>query len=92
MKILLNLVAVAAAVWDGKILVVDIALADKRIYGGGWATVIFAVVVSAAFSALPGIVGMRLALARRRAAIAVALVSLGASAAGFVILTAAFTP
>jgi hypothetical protein len=90
--LLLNCAAVAAALYDGKILIWDIALADQRIYGGSFTMVIFAVVVTAAFTALPGIWGIRLALAGRRAALLVGLISLALSAVGFVILAAAFIP
>jgi hypothetical protein len=89
----LNAVAILAALYDSKILVWDIAVADVRQASGGRFTVAFAVLVSAAFVSLPALLGMRWALAGRPgASLAVALLSLALSAGGFVILASAFTP
>jgi hypothetical protein len=85
--------AALAALYDSKILVWDIAVADLRAGSGGWGTVIFAIIVSAAFIALPTLIGVRFVLAgRSTAALLVALGSLALSALGFVVLSAAFTP
>jgi hypothetical protein len=91
--VIANLSAALAALYDGKILVWDIAVADLRAGSGGAATVVFAVIVSAAFTALPVAVGLRWAISGRAgAALLVALASLLMSGGGFVILTTAFTP
>ncbi len=91
--LLCNLAAVAAAVFDGKLLLWDLAVGDLRQGNGGVPAVIGAAIVSAAFVALPLAVGLRWANAgRASAALATGMASLALSAAGFVILAAAFTP
>ena len=93
MRYWLNILAIVAALYDGKILVWDISYADVRQGTGFWTPVILSLVVSIAFAAYPAAIGLRLAQQERTgAAIAVALSSLLMSAAGFVILQAAFTP
>jgi hypothetical protein len=88
-----NVAALAACLYDGKILVWDIAVADLRAGSGGVAIVVFAVVVTAAFVMLPLAGGLRWALmGRTGAAMLAALVSLALSGGGFAILAAAFIP
>ncbi len=93
MALFLVALASLAALYDSKILIWDIALADLRIHSGGWGTVIVAVVVSAGFVALPLVVGLRWALkGRPTAAMLISAGSLALSVVGFVVLSAAFTP
>jgi hypothetical protein len=87
---LLLLLATLAALYDSKILVWDIAVADLRAGSGGWPTVIFAVVVSLGFVLLPLYLGLR--ARSKKVAILIAVGSLLLSALGFVVLSAAFTP
>jgi hypothetical protein len=88
-----NVAALVACLYDGKILVWDIAVADLRAGSGGIAVVGFAVLVTAAFALLPLAGGLRWALmGRAGAAMLAALASLALSGAGFAILAAAFTP
>lgn len=91
-RILLALAALAA-LYDSKILIWDIAVGDLRIYSGSWGEVIFAVVVSAGFVALPIVLGTRfLRRGHGKAAALIAVGSLALSALGFAILSTAFTP
>lgn len=93
MAVVLLALAALAALYDSKILIWDIAYADVRIYSGSWATVIFAVIVSAGFVALPLGFGIRsLRAGRSKLAAGIAAASLALSVVGFVILQAAFIP
>jgi len=93
MVVALLALAALAALYDSKILIWDIAVADVRIYSGSWGMVIFAVLVSAGFVALPLVLGTRFVRAgRSKMAALIAVGSLVSSAVGFVILQAAFIP
>ena len=87
---LLLALAALAALYDSKILVWDIAVADLRAGSGGWPTVVFALLVSAGFVLLPLYLGLR--ARQKRIAILIAGGSILLSILGFVVLSAAFTP
>jgi hypothetical protein len=89
MRRLINVAAILAALYDSKLLVWDIAGEDFRRGQGSVLMVAIAVVVSAAFLALP-VFGLR--AASNTAGLVMGLASLALSAGGFVILSAAFTP
>jgi hypothetical protein len=90
--IVFSILATAAALYDGKLLVWDIAVGDLRQGNGGVLMVILSVLVTAAFLALPLWAGLRWASPRPWLALGASLASLVLSAIGFYILAAAFTP
>jgi len=79
--IALNLVAAAVALYDGKLLVWDIAVADWRAGSSGVLTLAATVAVTLAFVALP-LFGLSSARGHENRSLVIGLISLAVGAGG----------